>query len=55
MLSFQRCLQLKPRRMPCALMVDMRRRKILVLRVKDIPNYEPGVVIPSNVRHAGGF
>jgi hypothetical protein len=44
------CLQLKPRRMQCALMVDARRKKILVIRVKDISSYEPGVIIPSNVR-----
>lgn len=46
--------QLKPKRLPCVLLLSPAKRHIAVVKSKEIPNYEAGCIIPSNVRAIRG-
>lgn len=48
--AFERvCVQVKRGRAPVALMVSITKRKVLVVKAKDIPGYEAGCLIKSTV------
>lgn len=38
----------KPKKQPVALLVSLRKRKVFIVKVNRLPNYEPGAVIPAN-------